>query len=200
MGKGLSKAVLRKSLAVGADELILLDNSAFLDMDSYATAITLVEAIKKHGRFDLILTGIQAADTNAGMVGPGIAELLNIHCANNVNKINVNGNMVFIESLLPDGYQVVQASLPVVVTVNKSLGDLRMATTAALMEAQKREITIWSPEDLQIQPSAYQKTRLLRVDILHHDPNIEMIDGTTPDEKGFNLAQKLFSLGIIKKY
>ena len=76
MGKALSKPILRKSLAAGADDLILLDNSAFVDLDSNATAAVLAEAIKKIENYDLVLTGLQAADTNAGVVGPGIAVLL----------------------------------------------------------------------------------------------------------------------------
>ncbi len=198
-GKSLSKAVLRKSLAAGADALVLLDNSAFADMDSHATAISLTEAIKKIGKFDLIMTGIQAADTNAGIVGPGIAELLDIPFINNVRKISVNGSFIVVESLLPDGYRIVQVPMPVLVTVNKSLGDLRMATTAALMEAQKREITMWSPDDLQIQPSDLDKTHLLKIYIPRHESNVEMIHGNSQEEKGINLALKLLSQGIIKK-
>jgi electron transfer flavoprotein beta subunit len=77
-GWSLARPVLMKSLAAGADELLLLEDTSFEGMDSYATAATLAGAISKLGQYDLILTGRQAADTNAGMVGSGIAEILGI--------------------------------------------------------------------------------------------------------------------------
>ena len=199
MGKSLSKPVLRKSLAAGADDLILLDNSAFVDMDSYASAFILAQAIKKIADYDLIVTGLQAADTNAGVIGPGIAELLGIPCITSIRRVNVEGSTVIAECVLPDGYQTLQAHLPAVVTVHKSLGDLRTAATASLMEAQKRPVTVWTAEDLQIQPSDHVKARLQRLYIPHHESLVEIIEGATPDDIGTNLANKLFSIGAIKK-
>jgi electron transfer flavoprotein beta subunit len=199
MGRALSKPVLRKSLAAGADELILLDNTAFIDVDSHATAIVLAEAIKKLERYDLILTGIQAADTNAGVVGPGIAEILGIPCLTNVRRVSVEGRNITAESVIPDGHQVLQAGLPAVLTIHKSLGDLRAATAGALIEAQKRPLTVWTAEDLQLQPADHIKAHLLRYYIPHHEPMVEMITGATPDDIGADLANRLFSIGAIKK-
>lgn len=199
MGKALSKPILRKALAVGADQLILLDNTAFADVDSYATAVVLSEAIRKIESSDLILTGLQAADTNAGIVGTGIAELLEIPCINSVRSINVDGGNIIAESVLPDGYRILQAALPAVATVHKSLGDLRSAPAASLIEAQKRPVTVWTADDLQIQPADHIKARLGSYFIPHHEPCVEMITGTTPDDIAANLANKLFSAGAIKK-
>jgi electron transfer flavoprotein beta subunit len=199
MGKALSKPILRKSLAAGADDLILLDNTAFIDMDSHATAVILAEAIKKNENYDLILTGLQAADTNAGVVGSGIAEILGVPCVTSVRRVNVEGSNITAESVLPDGHQVLQAGLPAVLTIHKSLGDLRTATAGALMEAHKRPVTVWTAEDLQIQPADYIKAHLLRYYIPHHESMVEMITGATPDDIGTDLANRLFSIGAIKK-
>jgi electron transfer flavoprotein alpha/beta subunit len=67
------------------------------------------------------------------------------------------------------------------------------------MEAQKRPVTVWTAEDLQIQPSDYVKAHLQRFYIPHHESMVEMIEGATPDDIGTNLANKLFSIGAIKK-
>ena len=75
MGAKLAKAVLRKCLAAGADELIMLEDQAFGSLDGNTTAYILATAITKIG-YDLVLTGRQAADTDAGQVGSGIAEFL----------------------------------------------------------------------------------------------------------------------------
>src|SRR4030043_2018516 len=70
-GKSIPKAVIKKSLAVGADELILIEDEALEDADAYTTAFILSEVVKKAGAFDLILTGRIAADTHAGPGGAG---------------------------------------------------------------------------------------------------------------------------------
>ena len=62
LGKKVSDTVLRKSLAAGADKLILLQDDAFDKLDSYSTATALAAAVKKVGSYDLILTGRQAGD------------------------------------------------------------------------------------------------------------------------------------------
>jgi electron transfer flavoprotein beta subunit len=66
VGTKLAKAVLRKRLAAGADELFLLEDDVFYDFDSCSTAFILASANRKMGNFDLILSGRMAADTNAG--------------------------------------------------------------------------------------------------------------------------------------
>jgi len=68
--------VVRAPLAAGADQLFLLEDESFGDFNTFRTAQGLANAIRKLGSFDLILCGIQAADTNAGQVGTGIASLL----------------------------------------------------------------------------------------------------------------------------
>jgi len=198
-GKSLSKPVLKKSLAAGADELILLDSNAFADMDGYTTAIVIGEAVKRFDQYDLILTGMQSADTNAGVVGIYIAELLNVPCLSYVRRFSLDGLTVSADSLLSDGWRTMQATLPAVITIHKSLGDLRMATAACLAQAAKKPLTIWTEQDLQLKPSALTKTKLLHAHIPHREPCVEMITGAGPEEIGQNLADKLFSIGAIKK-
>jgi len=67
MGTKLAKPVLRKCLAAGADELVLLEDDVFQDLDSYSTALVLAAAIKKMGKYELILTGRLAAEDKEGL-------------------------------------------------------------------------------------------------------------------------------------
>jgi electron transfer flavoprotein beta subunit len=87
LGHNLSKRVLRTSLAAGADGLILLEGELFEDLDSYTTALILAAAIRKIGEYDIIFTGRQAADWNAGVVGSGIAEFLGIPGVTTVREV-----------------------------------------------------------------------------------------------------------------
>lgn len=199
LGYRLSKAVLRKTLAAGSDELVLLDDPAFADLDALATAAVLTAAIRKMGQCGLVLAGIQAADTNSGVTGIGIAELLGIPCVTNARAIRAGGNSILVEQSLPDGWRCVELTLPAVITVNKSQGDLRSIPAAALMAAQKKPFTQWTAADLGINPPDHIKTRLLRMYIPHREPIVEMIGGTDDAEKGNHLAQKLFDSDILIK-
>ena len=78
---------LKQTLAMGADDAILLDDPAFAGGDSWSTAYSLAMAIKKIGEYDLVLCGLQAADWDAGQVGLGIAEILGLPSASYVTKI-----------------------------------------------------------------------------------------------------------------
>ena len=101
-GNNLAQAVLRKTIAVGADDLILLQDSCFNNMDSYSTAYVLSAAIRKLDHFDLILTGRQAADTDAGIVGLGLAEILGVPSVSLAQNVGVADDMVTIRKALSD--------------------------------------------------------------------------------------------------
>ena len=78
LGINLQRDVVKKPLSMGADELILLEDPAFVDGDSWSTAYALAAAIRKIGQYDLIFCGRQAADWDSGQVGSGIAEILGL--------------------------------------------------------------------------------------------------------------------------
>lgn len=197
LGRNLSKAVLRKTLAVGADELILLDDDAFEDMDSYTTAFALSAAIRKVSGYDIILTGRQAADWDAGQVGPGIAEFLGIPSITIARRVELHDDRVRVERVLPDGYQVIEAALPVLITVGNELGELRSATLTGIMAAQKQPLTIWKSQDFVVWPSQLRRTRLLRLFIPVREARCEFVEGKTPEETGINLALKLRDAKMI---
>ena len=190
-GRSLSKPVLMKSLAVGADELLLLEDSAFEEMDSYATAFTLASAIRKLGQYDLILTGREAANTNAGTVGSGIAEILGIPSITIVRKVELNDGKVIAERVVSDGYEVIEAPLPSLITVSNELGELRYATVKELVASRKKPIMTWNAQELGVEPPQMRQARLLSLFIPQKESRCEMIEGETAEEMGANLALKL---------
>lgn len=196
-GRNLSRPVLMKSLAAGADELLLLEDSAFEDMNSYATADTLASAIRKLGQYDLILTGRQAADTDAGVVGSGIAEILDIPCITVARKVELNDGKVRVERVISDGYEVVEAPLPCLITAGNELGELRYTTMQELVASRKKPVTTWSAQELEVDPSQVRRVRLLRLFIPQKESRCEMIEGETLEEVGANLALKLREAQIL---
>jgi len=191
MGPQLAKPVVKKSLAVGADELVLLEDAAFEDLDSYSTAYILATAIKKIGKYDLILCGRQAADTDAGQVGSGIAEILGIPSITTAQKVEVSDGKLRLERVVSDGYEVIETSLPALVTASNEIGDLRSPNMKAVMEAQKKQFTVWSAQDLGVDPSQIKRTNLLKLFIPVHEARVEIIEGESPEEAAEKLALKL---------
>jgi electron transfer flavoprotein beta subunit len=197
IGHGLSKAILRKSLAVGADELILVEDETYRDIDSYVTAYVLVSVIRKIGKFDLILMGREAADWGAGIVGCGVAEILDIPCINIVRSLEVIDGKVRAERVLSDGHEVIEASLPALVTISNELGELRSANLRKMMEAQKMPVTTWDAKEVGLEAAEMRRTKLLDLYMPHKETRCEMVDGADAEESGVNLALRLREAGII---
>ena len=197
MGRGLSKALARKTLAAGADQIVLLDDSIFEDLDNYATAYMLAAAIRKIGKYGLIFTGRQAADTNAGIVGSGIAEILGIPSVTLARKVELVNDKARIERVVSDGYEMIEAPLPVLITVSNELGELRSVSVRGLMAAQKKPITTWSTDRLSVQPTRMNRTKLVDIYIPQNEIRCELIEGETEEESGRNLALKLRGTEII---
>jgi electron transfer flavoprotein beta subunit len=191
-GRNLAKAVLRKTLAAGADELILLEDNAFERLDSYATAHLLAAAIREAGAYDLILCGRQAADTNAGQVGSGIAAILKIPVMTAACKIEMGAGKVQVERVVSDGYEVIEAPTPALVTTSSEVGELRYPSLKSVMAAQKMPITVRNA-----QQSGVDVARLTRLNVvsLSAPPGRKsqgrIIAGETPEEAGANLALAL---------
>jgi len=188
-GRNLAKPVLRKALAAGADDLILLEDNAFDRLDSYATAHLLATAIRETGEYDLILCGRQAADTDAGQVGSGIAEILKIPCITAACKLELSNGKVTVERVVSDGYEVVEAPTPALVTASSEIGELRYPTLKNVMAAQKMPITVRNGQQLGVDVSKLKRLTLVRLSAPPiRKTECQFIGGETPEEAGTNLA------------
>ena len=194
LGKDVPKAVIKKSLAVGADDLVVLEDELFEGIDGHTTAGILARAIEQIGGYDLILTGRMAADTNAEQVGLVIAELLGIPCVTVARKIEVNDNSVKIEQVLSDGYKVVEAQLPCLVAVSHEIGEMRSATVKGLIAAQKQPFTTWNAADLGIETGDDKRSKRLKMFIPEKSVDCQMVTGETPEKSGVNLANEVINL------
>jgi electron transfer flavoprotein beta subunit len=197
MGQKLSVALLRTSLAVGADELVLLQDDIFDSFDAYFAAYVLAKAIKKMGSYDLVLCGRQAADSDAGQVGVGLAEMLGIPAITVAQKVEVLEGKVRVERVLSDGYEVVETATPALVTASNEIGSLRSYNLKALMDVQKKSITVWHSQDLGLNPFPEKRTEIVKLFIPVREVKSEIITGSTPEEAGGNLALKLREVKLI---
>ncbi|MCG6551037.1 MAG: electron transfer flavoprotein subunit beta/FixA family protein [Candidatus Magnetominusculus sp. LBB02] len=150
MGPPQAEAALREAVAMGADDAVLLTDRAFAGSDTWATAFTLAAAIKFLG-CDIALCGKQAIDGDTAQVGPAIAEFMDIPHISYISKIEaVSADAITVCRLMDEGYDVVQAPLPVLLTVVKELNRPRMASLKGKMRAKKIEIRKLTSLDLSL--------------------------------------------------
>lgn len=198
LGTNLLREVVKKPLAMGADELVLLEDEVFAKGDGWSTAYALAMAIKKKGDFDLILCGREASDTNAGQTGPTIAEILGLPCVTLARKIESSDSKLKIEKVNSSGYDIIESPLPAVVTVSNEIGQPRYPTIKGIMTAKKIEPIIWKSADIGLETSAAsQRTKLRKLFQPVHEGKCEFIGGETPEEMAVNLANKLRESRIL---
>jgi electron transfer flavoprotein beta subunit len=201
LGRDLDMAVVKKPLSMGADDLILLQDDAFDGGDSFATAYALATAIRKIGEFDLILCGRQAADWDAGQVGAGIAELLGIPSVTPAQKIEIKDGKAVVERVVADGYEVIEVSLPALITVSNELGEPRYPTMKGIMVAKKKPVTVWTVQDLGLDSSmigaSAAKNKMLKLFIPVREGKCEFVAGETEEEFGASLAVRLREVKLL---
>jgi electron transfer flavoprotein beta subunit len=190
MGKTLPKAVLQKALALGADEVVGVEGPEFEDLDAFSTAQAMSNAIKKIGEYDLIFTGRQGADWDAGLVWAGIAETLEIPSIAICRNAEIQDGKVVVERCVSDGIETVESEMPALVTFSSEVGELRKVSLSALMKVKKREIPKWSASDV-----GFEKLEIMAMRDLY-EPDLGEVDcfiipGENGEEMGRNLARKL---------
>lgn len=191
MGNNLSRPVLRRALAAGADELVLLDDQAFEDLDSFASAGLLATAIRLIGDVDIVFTGRQAADWDTGIAGCAIAHELGTPCITIAKKVKLNRGQVMVERVVADGFEILEAPLPCVITVDSELGELRQITLHNLLAAEKKPVRVWKLADLNLDSPPHPRCDLLDLYMPERKIICEIIQSATWEDAAINLANRL---------
>ena len=151
MGPPQAMEVLKDALARGSDKAYLISDPAFAGADTLATAYTLSKVIEKIGEVDLVICGKQAIDGDTAQVGPGIATRLGIPQLTYVSKvreIDAAKKRIVVERLLENGREVVESSLPVVITVVKDINEPRLPSLLGIKKAAKAQIPTLTAKDI----------------------------------------------------
>ncbi|MDD5594293.1 MAG: electron transfer flavoprotein subunit beta/FixA family protein [Candidatus Margulisbacteria bacterium] len=149
MGPPQAAEALKTAIAMGVDDAILISDRAFAGSDTWATSYTLSQAIKKIGKYDLILCGKQAIDGDTAQVGPGIGEWLGLPQVTFASKITFENGKLKVERMLEEVNEVVECPLPAVVTVVKQINEPRLPSLKGLMRAKKAEIKSFSAQFIE---------------------------------------------------
>ncbi len=195
LGNNLDRVVVKKPLHMGADELILLEDEAYVGGDSWSTAQCLAAAIRKIGDVDLILCGRQAADSNAGQTGLGIAAFLGLPCVTVARRIEISERIALVERVIAGGYESVEVTLPAVITVSNELGQPRYPAIKNIARSNAIKPLIWKPADIGLGPEACG-TAGRRLDskglfLPVFEATCEIVGGETVQEAAQNLAVRL---------
>ena len=142
MGLPKAEEVLREAMAMGADNGILVTDRVLGGADTWATSSTIAGALRNID-YDIIITGRQAIDGDTAQVGPQIAEHLGIPVISYAEDIKVDGDSVVVKRQFDDRYHMLKAKMPVLITALLELNDPRYMTPGGILDAYKKDITVW---------------------------------------------------------
>lgn len=156
MGPMQATSALKEAVAMGVDSAVLLSDRAFAGSDTLATSYILATAIRKLAPFDIIICGKQASDGDTAQVGPGIAVHLDLPQITYIRKIEevkettTSGGQgrIRAERLIEEGYEVIESSLPVLITVVKEINEPRLPSLKGKIRANKMSVPIWNAENI----------------------------------------------------
>lgn len=149
MGPPQAEAVLREAISLGCDEAVLVSDRAFAGSDTLATGYTLSKAIEKIKDYDVVICGKQAVDGDTAQVGPGIAATLDIPQITYVRKIEeIKDKTIRAERATEEGYEVVESSLPCLITVVKEINTPRLPSLKGKIKAKSAPVQVWKAADI----------------------------------------------------
>lgn len=192
VGSDFVMDAMKKPLAMGADRLVLVDDSRLDNIDSAATVKVLAAAIEKDGHYDLILGGRQASDWDQAHVTLGLAEVLGLPLVSLVQKLELNGDSVSLQRVIPDGYQTITAPVPSVLTITNELGEPRYPNLRGIMQASRKKAETFSLADIGLSSDDLApKLELKNLYIPESNKQVELIQGEDEADSGKKLALRL---------
>jgi electron transfer flavoprotein beta subunit len=198
MGPPQAEEALRETISLGVDEAILISDRAFAGSDTWATAYVLSRAIAMIAEYDLIICGRQTLDGDTGQVGPELSEMLAIPFVAYVSKIEeVTDGGIRVQRMVEEGYEVIEATLPAVITVVKEINVPRLPSLRGSMKAKTAQVPVWTAEDINAEPDragiAGSPTRVVKIFFPQRTQDNEMLEGS-PDQQVEQLVEKLGEL------
>lgn len=169
MGPPSAMRVLREAAAMGCDRCALLSDRGFGGADTWATSYTLSLAAKKLGPFDIIVAGERATDGDTAQVGPALAAWLDIAALTYVSKIEgIQNGRIQAERLVEEGYEMLDAPLPCLVSVVKEIAVPRLPTLKGKIRSVELDIPVFSADDLEADPACIglkgSPTRVVKIE------------------------------------
>jgi len=152
MGPPQADDVLKKALAMGCDESVLLSDRALGGADTLATGYPLAKAAEKIGGYDLLICGRHAVDAETAQTGPIIAAFLGIPQVTLVDNVSIDGEYAVCRRVLPDRFETVRVKMPALITVCSEMNTPRYPTPINIMKALRKPRYVWNSRDINCDP------------------------------------------------
>ncbi len=184
--------ILQHAVAMGADEVaaIPVDTGT---VDGYATASLLAGFVKSIGGADLVLCGRQASDGDQAVVPAMLGEMLEMPVVTIARAVQmVDGSMVRVTRVTPDGDEVVEVSCPAVLTISNEFGEPRYPTAVRTMKARKVKPQQVSPDSLSLGEGGGQsRVTMTRQFAAAITGNCDFLEGESPAAVAQDLIKRL---------
>jgi len=152
MGPAKATESIRKALSMGADKAVHLLDDSLAGSDALATSYALSKVLETTG-FDLVICGSESTDARTGLVAAMLAERLGAPQLTLAGKVDIDGTAVTVRRVSDEGYQVVTAQLPAVVSVVEKINEPRYLSFKGIMAAKKKPVQTLSLADAGIDPA-----------------------------------------------
>jgi electron transfer flavoprotein beta subunit len=195
------KKSAKEALAMGCDRARVVVDPKFQDGDAINTAYILSLAIKKIGKYDLILAATGTTDSYSGAVGPSLAEYLGVPLLSYASKITLSGSTIAADGIYEEGVSTLQCELPALVTVSREINQPRLPTLLQIMSAGKKEMLEWNGQAIGVEPSVIGKTgSKIEVTALTIPQNArkKIIFEGKAEDTAKQLAEALIREGVVK--
>ena len=164
VGSEDSETQLRTALAMGADKAVLIHTEEELEYGDQVTTSKILAAFFKDKNVDLILSGNVAIDEGSGQVGPRVAELLGIPYVTTITKLVIKETNVTVVRDVEGDSEVIEASLPLLITSQQGLNEPRYPSLPGIMKAKKKPLDHLELDDLDLDVDDVQaKTKVIEV-------------------------------------
>jgi len=198
LGREDEKEAIKHALAMGCDEAILVSDPALAGADGAAAARVLAAAIQKVGEVDLVFLGKQAIDSDTGTAPAMTARVLGWPVLTLVSSIEgIEGSTIKVQRGIEEGRQVVEGSLPAVLSITKDYGEPRYPSFMGIRKAARAQVPVWGLGDLGIEaPTAVVSWPEVMNPPVREVLN-EIISGETPEEIAAALADKIMAEKVL---
>jgi len=200
LGKEGETEAIKHALAMGADTAAMISDPALKGTDNVAAAKVLSAAIKKISGADLVLFGQQSVDTDTGLLPAQVARNLgwpSLTLVSRFESVDPEGGKIQVLRTMEEGGQVVDSSLPAVVSVTKDYGEPRYPSFMGIRKASKAEFPVWSLVDLGLDAPSFSVSWPEVREPEQKEIVTEIIEGATPEELAKNLVEKLITEKVL---
>lgn len=208
MGPPNTEVTLKKALALGADEVVLLSDRAFGGADTLATSLLLAEAVKKLGQNEevaMVVCGRQTIDGDTAQVGPGIATRLGysqLTLVDRIENVDMKTKKIKVRRRLEGRREIVEAPLPVLIAVLREINRPRYPTVPMRLMAEEATVPLWDnklmglkEDTIGLKGSATQVRKIFSPQRARGEIIGE--GASKPDEAAGILVDRLIEKGIL---